>query len=421
MPYTFPEFPPNPDNKRIYPKIVVNKRWQGNIPESYFLGEWPDIYIDFDEVAAWMINEEVSHDVKEVPLNSNWGTRINMYWGHTAGETRSPGAWCVAFVNWAYLHFFKNHWGVKSPWVSGSTTITWFKTGAEEGFLRYYPEDVKAGIFKVRAGDCILWAHANPWVLNEETFVKTWNSEIAAQNIRDMRATKIYVERYRGKMPDGSRIGDGRVSGCRHISLMTGKRWDNEFPTPGEVENPNGEWLEEIQGNTDEIGNARDGGLVRKKRKSLNRPDIMGFIRFHGRANICTTTACLAQNRRRVVEPIAQGEAIPPAVVFSPVLSATAGNSIVFTLGVIDSSGISEGILYWRKAGQTTWQQKNIYSQVNGKIIFTLANSAINPGNDVYTGNIDYYFSFKDNSPRRNTKVMPSFPLTSTYYTLTVN
>jgi hypothetical protein len=428
MSYTFPVFPPNTSPPTvIYPKIVVNKRWQGNIPESYFLGEYPDIYIDFDEVVAWLKNEETGHNVFEDPPESNWGTRVSMYWGHTDGadgkppnkdgSPGSPGPWCVAVLNWAYLHFFKNYWGVNCPYNSGSTSVTWYEIAAQEGFLKYYLEDLEAGTFKIRAGDIIVWAKKNPFVemVDPVTGLKTGLREVNREIAKEMKeataASRIWAERNRGKAPAAG------IVGTRHICMMTGRRFASPAPYSGEVEDPNGEYFEEIQGNTDIDGNSRDGGLVRLKRKSIKRTDIMGWMRFHGRTGICMTTSCIQQSRARKEEQIGARDHTGPLLAFTPPLPVTAGNSIVFNLGVVEPSGLKESILFWRKQGTTVWQQKNTPTKFNGKTIFTIQNDLINPSGGLYSGTIQYYFSFKDNSPAMNTSV---FPYPGGWYTVTI-
>jgi hypothetical protein len=269
-----------------------------------------------------------------------------------------------------------------------------------------------------------VWAHENPNapVLDKdgnETGPRRWNPQIASDMLKATKKSRIWAEqpRNRGIHPGGAQVG------TRHISMMTGNRFTNEFPTSGEVHDPNGEFFEEIQGNTDEHGNSRDGGYVRLKRKSINRPDIMGWFRFHGRHNLCTTSQCIAQERARREEPVGRNDHLLPFVEFTPALPVSAGNSVVLSLAVVDSSGIKESILFWRKQGTTVWQQKNTPTKFNGKTIFTIRNDEINPSGGLYSGTIQYYFSFKDNSPNNNITIMPNINtpgVPGTYYTVTI-
>ena len=166
--------------------------------------------------------------VREVPINSNRGPRVEEFQKYV-GAWLVGSAWCAAFVAWVFGQAYPgaNPAGKQSSAVMGF----WSRNKGREDFVRFLPEDVKSGKYKVEAGDVFV-------LCNDIT------------KIPQVRSGAIKGH-------------TGHVGICDGIMLSPTK-----FGT--------------IEGNTNEAG-SREGGGVYHRSRSLDEAKLVGFVRYLGK------------------------------------------------------------------------------------------------------------------------------------------
>jgi hypothetical protein len=166
--------------------------------------------------------------VREVPLNSNRGPRVEVYQKYV-GAWLIGGPWCAAFASWCFAQAFPaaNPAGKQSAAIMGF----WARNKDRADFVRFTPADVKAGKFKIEPGDLFVMCSD-------------------AAKVPQVQADKI--KGHTGHVG----ICDGKMSSA------------TKFGT--------------VEGNTN-AGGSREGGGVYHRSRSLDEAKLVGFVRYIGK------------------------------------------------------------------------------------------------------------------------------------------
>jgi len=166
--------------------------------------------------------------VREVPANSNRGPRVETYQKYV-GVWLVGGAWCAAFVSWCFGQVFDkaNPVGKQSAAIMGY----WTRNKSREDFIRFLPEDVISGKYKIEAGDIFVMC-SDPL------------------KVKDVKSDKL-----------GAHIGHCGICKGEMVSAL-------EFKT--------------YEGNTN-TGGSREGGGVYARSRKLNEAKLVGFVRYLGK------------------------------------------------------------------------------------------------------------------------------------------